>query len=172
MRKLTVALLLGLLLSFGLAFAQEDADDAVVVVVQEDDAILTDNAAEDYWAGFSFGYPGVELYFGLNDLIGQNIDLRTSLGVSYYAAFTLGADALFALPIDVDAPLSFYAGGGPFLGFGGGVDVGINLLAGAEYRLSGIDFSAGGIFFEVGPSLVFTGFAAGFNAHLGFNYHF
>jgi len=157
MRKLSVLFLAVLLLGTGAALAQSGQ-----------------------WAGVSFGggipFAGsVNLHFGLNDVIGDNIDVRANGTVSFFGVFGLGADVLIGLPIDTgDLPLEVYAGGGPALAFGGGgFAAGANLLAGAEFRLGDVGLDQGGVFFEAGPGLTFVPvFLASFVAKLGFNYHF
>jgi hypothetical protein len=162
MRKLLVSIFAVSVLGLGGAFAQ------VVTVDTEADT--------PYWAGISSGFPfGANLHFGLSDALGEDMDVRvnTSLGVGF---FGVGADLLFGLPIETGTtPVDVYLGGGPnvAVGFGGGAAVGVNLFGGAEYRLTDAGFAAGGIFAEVGPSLVFVPvFVPIANVKLGFNYHF
>jgi hypothetical protein len=152
MRKFTLALLTVMVLCLGSAFAQTG-----------------------YWGGVSFGFPGVNVHFGIEDLT-PAFDLRANLGFSYFGGgFTLGADALFALPIETTAPIDVYAGGGPLIAAGGaaGFGFGINVLAGLEYRLTELNFPEGGVFVEIGPTLLFVpAFGGGFVGRAGFNYHF
>lgn len=130
---------------------------------------------ESYWAGVSGGFPGFNLHFGVNDVISQDIHLRLNGSFTYTGSFGLGADALVVFPVELDAPATVYAGGGPFATFGGGgaIGFGLGLFVGGEYRLVDIGFAPGGIFAELGPSLGFVpNFGVGFVGRLGFNYHF
>lgn len=164
MRKFLI--LIAALLMFGSTQAQ---DETVVVTIDE-------TPTESYWAGFSVGYPGLSVHAGLNDFLGNDVDGRLSLGYGYGGAngFAVEGDALFGLPIDVEgAPIALYAGVGPTIVIGDDFVLGINAFGGAEYRLSDLDFSAGGIFLEIGPSFVLTqNFYVDFIGRLGFNYHF
>ncbi len=177
MRKLIALLLTALLLGVGSGLAQTDDASATVPV----DDVVTEN----YWAGVSFGYPGIYGHFGLKDIIGQGGDVRANLGFSYIGGgIVLGANALFDINLQVDAPLGLYVGGGPIIRVGGGVDtdndgdidsggtgVGVEGIVGLEYRLSDFDFNSGAVFFELGPVITIPG---GFNflGRLGFNYYF
>ncbi len=152
MRKFLVSLIAVAVLGAGAAFAQSG-----------------------YWAGFSVGYPGAALHFGLED-VSPNLDVRINAGYNYIGTggFALGVDALYHLPLDMGAtPIDVYAGGGLGLGIGSGVALGLNLFAGGEFSLAGSGMPEGGIFLEVGPALGFTpNFNLGVTARLGFNYHF
>lgn len=150
MRKLLITLIAVAALSAGSAFAQTGT-----------------------WAGVSFGWPGTALHFGVEN-IATNIDVRANLGFEFGLGAAFGVDALYNLNLDTGvAPLSTYAGGGIGLGFGAGLSASINLLVGGEYRLVEANFPAGGVFFEVGPTMRVTpGFLFGFAGRLGFNYHF
>ncbi len=151
MRKL--ALMAVLVFSLGLATAQN----------------------ESYWAGVSGGFPGLNLHFGLNDVVSQGVDLRINGTFTYAGAFGLGADVLAALPIELEGPVVIYGGGGPYALFGGagGFGFGLTLFVGGEYRLADVGFAPGGIFLEVGPALRFAPtFGGDFVGRFGFNYHF
>ncbi len=129
-----------------------------------------------YWVGLSGGYPGAEAHFGVRD-VAPNLSVRGNLGFGYFGyGFTVGADVLYALPVDTgDVPIEVYAGGGPTAAFGynGGLAFGVNVFGGVEYRLGDVGFEPGGVFFEAGPGIYFTpNFFAGFIGRLGFNYHF
>lgn len=163
MRKLIATLLALTVLGFGSALAQEGVDNTVAV-------------DSDYWAGISTGWPfGVNVHFGVEDVIGQGVDLRANAALGLGAQFGLGVDALADLPVDLDNPdLGIYAGGGLNFGFAGGTfGFGLGLLVGGEYRLAGAGLPEGGIFLEVGPTLAFVpSFVPNANAKFGFNYHF
>lgn len=127
-----------------------------------------------YWAGFSVGYPGAALHFGIDD-ISPGLAVRVNAGYNYIATgFALGADVLYDLAVDTGtAPIDVYVGGGVGLGIGAGVDVGVNAFAGGEFNLAQAGLPEGGVFLEAGPSLSFTPkFGLGIAAKLGFNYHF
>jgi|SRR5690606_24450848 hypothetical protein len=126
-----------------------------------------------YWAGFSVGYPGAALHFGI-DGISPGLAARVNAGYNYIGtSFALGADLLYDLPVDTGtAPIDIYVGGGVGLGIGAGVNVAVNAFAGGEFSLSQAGLPEGGIFLEAGPSLGFSPFVFGVTAKLGFNYHF
>jgi len=127
-----------------------------------------------YWAGFSVGYPGAALHFGI-DNISPGLAARINAGYNYIgtAGFALGADILYDLPVDTGtAPIDVYVGGGLGLGIGAGVNVGINAFVGGEFSLAQSGLPEGGIFLEAGPSLGFSPFSFGVTARLGFNYPF
>ncbi len=158
MRKFLLSLLAVALLGAGSAFAQ--------------------GMSSQYWAGFSAGYPGATIHFGVENVI-ESLDIRANLGFTYFGSgLSFGADVLYGLAVDTgELPIAVYLGGGPIitlgLGAGGGLGVGINALVGAEYSLADVGFEPGGVFFEVGPVLnVVPTFNAGFVGRLGFNYHF
>ncbi len=150
MRKFLIALIAVATLGAGTAFAQSG-----------------------YWAGFSVGYPGAALHFGLDDVT-PNLSVRLNAGYNYIGSgFSLGLDALYDLAIDTgSAPIDVYVGGGVGLGIGAGIDVAINAFIGGEFRLHDVGFSQGGVFLEVGPSFSLSPFAFGVIGRLGFNYHF
>ncbi len=150
MRKFLVALIAVATLGAGTAFAQSG-----------------------YWAGFSVGYPGATLHFGIED-ISPDLSLRVNAGYNYIGSgFALGFDALYDLPIDMGtAPIDVYAGGGIGLGVGAGVDIAVNAVIGGEFSLVDAGLPQGGVFMEVGPSISLTPFAFGVVGRLGFNYHF
>lgn len=163
MRKLIATLLALTVLGLGFGLAQDAFDDDV-------------NIEGDYWAGVSTGWPfGVNVHFGLEDMIGDGIDLRANAALGIGSQFGLGVDVLADLPVDLDNPaLGIYAGGGPNFGVAAGTaTVGLGLLVGGEYRLADAGLPEGGVFIEVGPSLTFVpAFIANANARFGFNYHF
>lgn len=165
MRKLMTLLVTALLLGASAGFAQDD--DAVTTVPVDD--VVTEN----YWGGVSFGYPSISAHFGIKDVLGQGGDVRANLGFGYgyLGGFTLGADALFDIALNVDAPLGLYVGGGPYIGVGVITSFGLQGVAGLEYRLSDMDFNSGAVFLELGPTF---GSPFGFNfvGRAGFNYYF
>lgn len=166
MRNLLALLAAVALLGLGAGFAQNDAATTTVR--------LDDQVTENYWAGFSVGYPGLYGHFGLKDVIGQGGDIRANLGFSYLGGgVVFGADALFDIALtNVDAPLSLYLGGGPLVAVGGGgASFGIEGIAGLEYRLTDLDFRSGSLFFELGPVVAIPG-GFGFLGRFGFNYYF
>lgn len=152
MRKCTLVLLLLAAVSLGAAFAQSG-----------------------FWGGVSFGYPGLNLHVGAEDIF-NTIDGRATLGFNYIGGgFVIAADALVGLPVDTAFPLNVYAGGGPLLvaGGGAGFGLGISVFVGGEFRLVDLNFPQGGVFLELGPTLSFLpSLGAGFLGRAGFNYHF
>jgi hypothetical protein len=170
MRRLLALLATALLLGTGATLAQTP-DTTTATTITIDDVNRT-----PYWAGVSFGFPGISAHFGIQNALGQGADLRANLGYNYIGSgLALGADALFNIGItNVDAPINFYAGGGPFVVVGGGFGAGIQGLIGAEYRLVDAGFDTGGVFLELGPAISFgsTGGGFGFVGRAGFNYHF
>jgi len=151
MRKLILSLLAVTVLGAGSAFAQSG-----------------------FWAGASAGWPGAALHFGVENVV-AGLDVRANVGASYtFADFSVGADVLYGLDLDVGMlPLETYVGGGVALNIGTGIGFGAGVFAGIEYRLGEVGLPEGGIFFEVGPSFAVTpAFAFGVLARLGFNYHF
>ncbi|MDZ7801289.1 MAG: hypothetical protein U5K81_10925 [Trueperaceae bacterium] len=150
MRKLLLSLLAALVLSGGVAFAQQ----------------------QGMWAGLSGGFPGASVHFGVENVV-QNLDVRANLGYTYVlGTASFGVDALYGLDLDLDgAPVDVYVGGGVGAAFDGTFSV--KALGGAEYRLVDVGVPELGVFFEVGPVLSFgnsDGFGA--DARLGVNYHF
>ena len=165
MRKLFILLLGVLALSAGTTFAQTD-DASTSVNLNINNAVT-----ENYWAGISFGYPGIYGHFGLKDVLGAGGDVRANLGYAYAGGgFVLSADALFDIALNVDAPLGLYLGGGPYINVGDGFSVGIEGLAGLEYRLIDFGFTPGAVFFELGPAIGTGGFD--FISRVGFAYYF
>jgi hypothetical protein len=150
MRKLIISLLAVAILGSGAAFAQTGT-----------------------WAGLSVGWPGAALHFGVENLA-TNLDVRANLGYQYTGSFSFGVDALYNLNLQTDVPaLRTYAGGGFGFAFGAGLEAGVGLLVGGEYRLVDAGFPQGGVFFEAGPAIAITpAFGFGFAGRLGFNYHF
>lgn len=151
MRKMLLSLLAALVLSGGVAFAQQ----------------------QGMWAGLSFGYPGAAVHFGVENVV-ESLDVRANLGYVYTGDGTVsfGVDALYDLDVDVDdAPVDIYVGGGVGATFDGTFS--IKALGGAEYRLLDVGVPELGVFFEAGPVMSFgedDGF--GLDARLGVNYHF
>ncbi len=150
MRKFLIALIAVVTLGAGTAFAQSG-----------------------YWAGFSVGYPGAALHFGIEDVT-PNLGVRVNAGYNYIGSgFALGFDALYDLDVDTGTtPIDVYVGGGLGLGIGAGIDVAINAFVGGEFRLVDAGLPQGGIFLEAGPSFSLSPFAFGIIGRLGFNYHF
>jgi hypothetical protein len=167
MRRLLALLATALLLGTGATLAQTP-DTTTAATITIDDVNRT-----PYWAGVSFGFPGISAHFGIQNALGQGADLRANLGYNYFGSgLALGADALFNIGItNVDAPINFYAGGGPYLTIGTPFGAGVQGVVGAEYRLVDAGFDTGGIFFELGPAIGFPG-GFGFVGRAGFNYHF
>lgn len=139
MRKLLIVLLTALSLGAGSAFAQDNM------------------MAGTQWVGASTGFPlGINLHYGLPDLIAQDLDLRINLSaVSFIfdGAFNIsgGADVLYHLNLETQnaLPVDVYAGGGLDIGVslrgddasttaveGAGISLGVAGLVGAEYALS------------------------------------
>lgn len=168
MRKLMMIAVTALLLAVSGAFAQ--------------DATLDQAPNGDSWVGLSTGYPfGFNVHYGLGDALGDGIDLRFNGNLGNVAAFGssfgLGADALFAIPIEAE-DVNVYAGGGPTVSFttasGLGVSAnsfaaGLQGIAGAEYLVS----PEIGLFAELRALVGFiNGFAVAPNVGIGANYHF
>jgi hypothetical protein len=129
------------------------------------------------WAGISAGYPGVNLHVGAEDILdlgGQALDVRGTAGFNYVGggAAVISADGLFGLDVDTDLPINAYAGAGLTARIGSGFSLGIEGVAGVEYRLGDVGLPEGGVFFEVLPVLYIIPVNFDFNARLGFNYHF
>lgn len=132
--------------------------------------------AQSYWAGFSVGYPGAAVHFGVED-VAPSLSVRINAGYNYVVStgFAVGVDALYDLPVDMGgAPIGVYAGGGVGLGIGGGpLNLGVNVFGGGEFSLASAGLPEGGVFVEVGPSIrVLPSFQFGVVGRLGFNYHF
>ncbi len=163
MQKRLISLLTVLAISLGAASAQTIGAPSPL-------------PAGQYWGGLSTGVApaGITFHFGLVNALGNGISLRANVATGFAGGFGLGADVLSNLPIEVRGPLAVYAGGGPYLGLGGIQDsFGLNIFAGAEYRLVELDFPAGGVFVELGPSLqVSPSFVGGFYGRGGLNIHF
>lgn len=128
------------------------------------------------WAGISAGFPGFNLHVGAEnvlDLGGQPLDIRGSAGFNYFgAAAVISADGLLGFDVDTDLPIDAYAGAGLTARIGSGFNLGIEGVVGVEYRLGDVGLPEGGVFFEILPILYITPVDFGFNARLGFNYHF
>ncbi|MFA5550785.1 MAG: hypothetical protein WDA03_04130 [Trueperaceae bacterium] len=151
MRKFLIALIAVVTLGAGTAFAQSG-----------------------YWAGFSVGYPGAALHFGLEDVT-PNLSVRVNAGYNYIGSgFSVGVDGLYDLAVDTGTtPIDVYVGGGLGLGIGSGFDLAVNAFVGGEFRLVDAGLPQGGVFLEVGPSFqVIPAFRFGVIGRLGFNYHF
>lgn len=131
-------------------------------------------AQTGYWGGVSLGSPATALHFGAENLLGDGIDLRGTLGFAYLysSGVYLGADALFALDTDVPS-LEPYLGAGAFTTIGSGFGLGVQGLFGGEYRLTDVGLPEGGLFLELGPNLYLAPSAfLGITGRFGFNYHF
>jgi len=151
MRKLILSLLAVAVLGAGSAFAQSGL-----------------------WVGVSSGWPGAALHFGVENVV-NGLDVRANLNATYGFAFSVGADVLYGLDVDLGAlPLDTYVGGGLSLLFvTGAVGVGLGAFGGVEYRLTELDLPQAGIFLEIGPDiLVVPTFGFGINGRLGFNWRF
>jgi hypothetical protein len=139
-------------------------------------AALAQTSLQGYWAGISVGAPATSLHFGVEDILGDGVDLRGNLGFSYLytSGVYLGADALFDLDMNTGTvPLDTYLGAGAFASIGGGFGLGIQGLFGGEYRLVEAGLPEGGVFLELGPDLYLAPRPFfGFTGRFGFNYHF
>lgn len=160
MRKVLFALVTAALVTGGAAFAQGM------------------NMGAQYFAGLSVGYPGVSAHFGMSD-IAPNLSIRADLGYAYSgvtgSGFSFGVDGIYDLPVSTgNVPVTVYAGLGPTAVVNGSFNLGVNVFAGAEYRLGQVGFEPGGVFFEAGPAIYFvpSPVQADFVGRLGFNYHF
>ncbi len=157
MRKLLISLIMIAALGAGGAFAQTG-----------------------YWAGVSGGYPTAQVHFGVENVL-AGLDVRGNLSFGYFGFLEVGASVLYDLGLDTgDVPINVYVGGGPSVGlaFAGAFVATVELLAGAEYRLSDVGLPQGGVFLELGPAYRYVGVAGfgfggfGANGRLGFNWHF
>ncbi len=166
MRKVLITLLAITVFGVGAAFAQSDMG-------------VKYNTTQ--WAGLGLGYP-FQLYYGVNDALGNNIDVRARLS-SYFWNISLGADALYTVASLDSAPVHIYVGGGPnvdylFLGGTNSLGIGLSAVVGAEYRIN----EQFGAFGELGAGYTYYfGDLAGLNAFglgfgprgaIGVNYHF
>ncbi len=142
-------------------------------LAQEAPIVFPEPASGPAWVGLSTGFPfGVTFHVGADSLISDNADVRL-LGSLYGDEYGLGIDALYGFNITDDRTLDLYVGGGPLLSFGNTFAIGVNALAGLEYRLNVIGFPSGGVFAEAGPYLGFGDETfLDVNARFGFNYHF
>ncbi len=143
-------------------------------------AAITQSPLETQWFGVSTGFPlGLNLHYGLNDIIVQDLDLRINGNLfagslnPLQMVLGIGVDGLYNLENPDSPNLGIYLGGGLgtvlFLGsVNGNFGLDVHGLAGAEYR-----FAEYGVFGEVN---VGTGFASSYGLsaalRLGFNYHF
>ena len=161
MRNLLISMFTVLVMTGGAALAQD------VVVVDDN----------EYWAGFSAGYPGAAVHFGIDGLA-DDLGVRFNLGYAYAGAFAFGVDALYDLNVDTDgAPLDVYVGGG----LGASIDTDDDLdsdggftvkaLVGGEFYFADAGIPQLGVFAEVGPAIRFGG-GFGIDGRLGVNYHF
>lgn len=158
MRKIVLTTLAALMLSGGAAFAQGS------------------------WAGISLGWPVLQGYYGMQNALGENLDLRARLGIHpiFGIAVNVGADALYQIQSFGDAnEFDLYAGGGPSVGFitaagVGGFTFDLTGLVGIEYNLN----ETTGIFGEtrLGVGYVsvagFGGVAPAYGGALGANFYF
>lgn len=127
-----------------------------------------------YWAGVHAGFPGAGVHFGVSDLA-PNLDFRANVGYSYagFSGFSIGADVLYNLDLDVAEDFQVYAGGGLNVAFAaGGAGISLHALIGGEFDLASSGLNNGGIFIEVGPALNLSPTQFSGIARLGFNYHF
>jgi len=137
------------------------------------------------WAGVSGGYPGAGVHVGIEDGVGlEGLSVRLNFGYDYVApvGFAIGADLLYALPLDTgDLP------GGVYIGVGGSTILSTSFtvhgFAGLEVPLAEVGLDLGmnefSIFAEGGVNYglnVFDGADAsntiGFVGRAGVNYHF
>ena len=161
MRKLLILVLALFTLGASSAFAQDDMMDM-----------------STQWVGISSGYPlGVVFHYGIEDLLSEDLDLRINVSaIALGGGFSVvgGADALYNLDVDLDAPVGVYAGGGLNVGLSlGGGSAGFafsaRVLGGAEYMITD-EFGAFG---ELRVGLgSFGGFTFIPSLALGVNYHF
>ena len=166
MRKFLTLILISLFLG-SIALAQDDAATTVDIDPQADFYGTTQ------WAGIGLGYPS-SIHYGLNDVLGDNIDIRFRLS-SRYAGVALAGEALFDIVRIEDLPVNVYAGGGLDLRYRGrSFGIGINGIAGAEYRFS----ESLGFFLELNAviPIYFSTYRYGFGDYsgstIGVNYHF
>ncbi len=141
---------------------------------------ITQTALETQWFGVSSGFPlGLNLHYGLNDIIVTNLDLRAN-GTFFAGSLSplqtvlgLGLDGLYNLDNPDSPNLAVYLGGGlgavVLLGkINGNFGLDVHGLAGAEYRFGGY-----GVFGEVNVGTGFAStYALGAALRIGFNYHF
>ncbi len=158
MRKFAVLLIAALVMSLGVAFADEGHDEETA-----------------YWAGVSLGYPGAAVHFGINDVIGEGIDARVNLGYLYGGqispGFGVGVDVLLALT-EVEG-INVYGGGGVVVQVASEFGVGVELLVGGEYDLKEVVGAPVSAFAEVGPVVnLVPDFAVDFGLRVGANYGF
>lgn len=152
MRKILLTMLAALVMSGGAAFAQTS------------------------WAGVSLGWPLLQGYYGVEDALSDNLDIRGRLAVQPLGGigFAVGADALYeAALLDDEGNFLLYVGGGPSIGtLLGGFGFDLTALAGVEYAFEDTSTT---IFGEtrlgVGYSSVVGVFPA-YGAAVGVNFYF
>lgn len=160
MRKLVIILIAALALAGSSAFAQDDM------------------MAHTQWVGASTGFPlGITFHYGMEDLIGENLDLRANLSAVTFLndAFTVagGVDLLYQLNLETenDLPLGVYVGGGlnvgASLGTVNGVAFGVAALGGAELMVTDQIGVFGEVRGAVGLNPLFQP-----SIFVGVNYHF
>ena len=131
--------------------------------------------AQAQWAGVSIGYPSVQAYYGQENVLGDNLDLRGRVAISPFAGlgFGVGADVLTDIEQFGDAnEFDLYVGGGPSLGVvPGSFYVDVSGLAGVEYNVD----AQIGVFGELRVGVGFAGSFGVFPAYggaLGVNFRF
>jgi hypothetical protein len=187
MRRLSVFIITILVLSLGAATAQIQApvpaQQAEVVVTPAGIAVAPPRTM---WAGVAAGWPLLNGYFGLPDLLGPDVDVRFRLGFTpiIVSWFTLGADVLFnATRFGAGDQLTLYVGGGPAFSFLTAADA--SLLSFGATGLVGLDFRvspAVSLFTEFGVGIQYLSVTAGpataggvlpdFRTALGVNFYF
>lgn len=94
--------------------------------------------AQAQWAGVSLGWPAIQAYYGQENVLGDDLDLRGRVAVSPFfgLGFAVGADVLVDVEQFGDAnEFDLYVGGGPSVGVAGGAFFGdISALGGVEYN--------------------------------------
>lgn len=152
MRKVLLTILAALVLSGGAAFAQ--------------------NAS---WAGVSLGWPLLQGYYGMENALGNNLDLRGRMAIQPLGGigFAVGVDALVQGGTFGDQnEFDVYFGGGPSIGtLVGGFGADVTALAGVEYDLDVQTALFGEARLGVGFSSVLGVFPA-YGAALGVNFYF
>ena len=152
MRKVLYTILATLLFSGGAAFAQAS------------------------WAGVSLGWPLLQGYYGMEDALGNDLDLRGRLAIQPLGGigFAVGADALYdAATLDDEGNFLLYVGGGPSIGtLVGGFGFDVTGLAGVEYALEDTSTT---IFGETRLGIGYSseiGIFPSYGAALGVNFYF
>ena len=152
MRKVLYTILATLLFSGGAAFAQAS------------------------WAGVSLGWPLLQGYYGMEDSLGENLDLRGRLAIQPIGGvgFAVGADALYdASTLGETDDFLLYVGGGPSIGtLVGGFGFDVTGLVGVEYAFEDTSTTVfGETRLGVGYSSVLGVFPS-YGAALGVNFYF